>query len=130
MPAPDFPGGSDSKDSACNVGDLGSIPRSERSPAEGNGSPLQYICLENPMDGGAWQVTVHGVAKSQTRLSNFTFHVCIQFFPGGLVVKNPPQYNGFDPWIRKIYWTWKWQPTPVLLTGKSHEQRSLVGYSA
>ena len=67
-----FPGGSDCKASACNVGDLGSIPGSGRSPGEGNGTPLQYSCLENPMDRGAWQVTVHGVIKSQTRLSDFT----------------------------------------------------------
>jgi len=50
----DFPGGSDGKASAYNVGDLGSIPWSGRSPGEGNGNPLQYSCLENPMDGGAW----------------------------------------------------------------------------
>ena len=49
-----FPGGSDSKVSACNVGDLGSIPESGRSSGEGNGNPLQYSCLENSMDGGAW----------------------------------------------------------------------------
>ena len=56
-----FPGGSDSKESACNVGDLGSIPGSERSPGEGNGNPLlQYSCLENPMDREAWQATVLG----------------------------------------------------------------------
>ena len=66
-----FPGGSDSKASAHNVGDLGSIPGLERSPGEGNGN--QYSCLENSMDGGAWLATVHGVAKSQTRLGNFTF---------------------------------------------------------
>ena len=58
--------------SARNVGDLGSIPGLGRSPGEGNGNPLQYSCLENPMDGGAWWATVHGVAKSQTRLSDFT----------------------------------------------------------
>ena len=68
-----FPSGSEFKASACNVGDLGSIPGSGRSPGEGNGSPLQYSCLENPMDGGAWWATVHGVAKSQTPLSDFTF---------------------------------------------------------
>ena len=68
----DFPGGSDSKTSACNAGDLGSIPRWGRSPREGNGNPIQYSCLENPMDGGAWRATVHGVAKSRTRLSDFT----------------------------------------------------------
>ena len=68
-----FPGGSDVKASACNAGDLGSIPGLGRSPGEGNGNPLQYSCLENPMDRGAWWATVHGVAKSRTRLSDFTF---------------------------------------------------------
>ena len=68
-----FPGGSEVKASACNVGDLGSISGSGRSPGEGNGHPLQYSCLENPMDGGAWWATVHGVTKGQTQLSNFTF---------------------------------------------------------
>ena len=67
-----FSGGSDGKVSACNVGDLGSIPGLERSPGEENGTPLQYSCVENSMDRGAWQAIVHGVAKSQTRLSNFT----------------------------------------------------------
>ena len=61
-----FPGGSEVKASACNVGDLGSILGSGRSPGEGNGNPLQYSCLENPMDGGAWWATVHGVTKSWT----------------------------------------------------------------
>ena len=63
-----FKGGSEVKASACNVGDLGSIPGSGRFPGEGNGNPLQYSCLENPMDGGAWWATVHGVSK-ETRLS-------------------------------------------------------------
>ena len=67
-----FPGGSDGKASAYNVGDQGSIPESGRSPGEGNDNPLQYFCLENPMDGGAWEATVHGVAKSRTRLSDFS----------------------------------------------------------
>ena len=62
----DFPGGSDGKASAYNVGDLGSIPGSGRSPREGHGTPLQYSCLENPMDGGAWWAKVHGVTKSWT----------------------------------------------------------------
>ena len=65
-----FSGGSDDKESASNVGDPGSIPESGRSPREGNGYPLQYSCLENSMDRGAWWATVHGVAKSQTQLSN------------------------------------------------------------
>ena len=58
--------GSEVKASACNGGDLGSIPWSGRSPGEGNGNPLQYSCLENPMDREAWWATVHGVAKSRT----------------------------------------------------------------
>ena len=61
-----FPGGSDGKESACKVEGLDSIPGSERSPGEGNGNPLQYSCLENPMDGGAWRATVHGITKSWT----------------------------------------------------------------
>ena len=65
--------GSDGKASACRAGDPGSIPGLGRSPGEGNGNPLQYSCLENSMDWGAWWATVHGVAKSRTRLSNFTF---------------------------------------------------------
>ena len=73
----DFPGGSDSKASAYNVGDPGSIPGLGRSPGEGNGNPLQCSCLENPMDGGAWWATVHGVAKSWTRLSDFTHSLTI-----------------------------------------------------
>ena len=91
--------------SAYNAGDLGSIPGSGRSLGEGNGNPLQYSCLENPMDGGAWWATVHGVAKSQTRLSEFTFTFTF------------------------MHERRKWQPTPVLLPGKSHGRRSLVGRS-
>ena len=68
-----FPGGLDSKASACNAGGPGSIPGLGRSPGEGNGNPFQHSCLENPMDGGAWWAAVHGVAKSWTRLSDFTF---------------------------------------------------------
>ena len=61
------------KASACNAGDSGSIPGWGRSSGEGNGNPLQYSCLENSMDGGAWWATVHGVTKSGTQLSDFTF---------------------------------------------------------
>ena len=68
---------------------------------EGNGTPLQYSCLENPMDGGAWWAAVHGVAKSQTWLSDFTFTF--------------------------MHWRRKWQPTPVFLPGESQGQGSLVG---
>ena len=57
---------------ASSAGDLGSIPGSGRYPRKGNGNPLQYSCLENPMDGGAWLATVHGVAKSWTQVNDFT----------------------------------------------------------
>ena len=67
--APDFPGGSDGKQSACNAGDPGLVRGSGRSPGEGNGNLLQYSCLENSMDRGAWWAIVHGVAKSWTQLS-------------------------------------------------------------
>ena len=61
-----FPHGSEGKESVCNAGDLGLIPGSRRSPGEGNDYPLQYSCLKNSMDRGAWGATVHGVAKSWT----------------------------------------------------------------
>ena len=69
-----FPGGSVGEEPTCNAVDLSSIPGSGRSPRGGNGNPLQYPCLETPMDRGAWQATVHGVAKSQTPLEHT--HVC------------------------------------------------------
>ena len=65
-----FPGGSEGKASACNVGDLGLIPGLGRFPGDRNGNPLQYSCLENPVDTGAWQAVIHGVTKSWTRLSD------------------------------------------------------------
>ena len=70
---------------------------------EGNGNPLQYSCLENPMDGGAWSAAVHGVAKSWTRLSDFTFT------------------------FHFMHWRRKWQLTPVFLPGESQGLGSLVG---
>ena len=74
----DFPGGSDGKTSVYNAGDPGSIPGLGRSPAEGNGNPLQDYCLENPMDGGDWWAAVHRVAKSRTRLSDFNSNSTMQ----------------------------------------------------
>ena len=65
-----FTGGSDSKESACNAGNIDSIPGLGRSPGEGNGNPLQDSCLKNPMDRGAWRAIAPGVAKSQTQLSD------------------------------------------------------------
>ena len=81
-----------------NAGGLSLIPGQETS-REGNGTPLQYSCLENPTDGGAWWAAVHGVATSLTRLSDFTF----------------------------THWRRKWQPTPVFLPGESQGRGSLVG---
>ena len=83
------PCGSDGKASVYNAEDPGSIPGSGGSSGEGNGNLLQYSCLENPMDGRAWQATVHGVAKSQTRLRDFTRFVMCDF-PGGQMVKHLP----------------------------------------
>ena len=68
-----FPAGSVVKNRLANARDLGSIPGLGRSSGEGNGNPLQYSCLENSMDGGAWWATVHGIAKNRTRLRDFTF---------------------------------------------------------
>ena len=83
-----FVGGSDGKVSACDEGDLGFIPESRRSPGEGNGNPLQYYCLENSMNGGAWWATVHGVTESdtesQSRLSYFTFFLSFTAQPSSL----------------------------------------------
>ena len=70
----DFLGGSDGKESACSEGDPGSIPGFGRSPGEGNVYPLQYSCLVNPMDRGAWRATVHRVTKNQTQLRQLSTH--------------------------------------------------------
>ena len=70
-----FPGGLEGKAPTCIAGDLGSIPESGRSPGEGNANLLQYSCLENPTDGGAWEAADQGVTKSQTRMSIHT-HIC------------------------------------------------------
>ena len=95
-----FPGGSKVKASACNVGDLGLIPGSGRSPGEGNGNPLQYSFLENPMDGEAWWAIVHGVAKSRTRLSDFPSHTDKLLL---LIVSNQEDRYSEDTYHMK-YW--------------------------
>ena len=74
------------KDSPAIAGDMDSIPGSGRSPGEGNGYPLQYSCLENLMDRGAWRATVHGVTKNWTRLSTQHTHECGKF----RLIDNPP----------------------------------------
>ena len=97
-----FPGGLDRKESACNAGDLGFIPGLGRSPGGRNSNQLQYLCLENSMDRGAWWVTVHGIAKSQTRLSNFTSFT--SYFITGEGNGNPPQYSCLEnPVLCPVY---------------------------
>ena len=98
-----FPGGSDGKESTCNTGDLGLISVSGRCPREGNGYPLQYSCLENSMDRGAWWATVHGVEKTWTRLINYTFTIGGQALLVAQIVKNSPvkkearvQFRGWE----------------------------------
>ena len=98
-------------------------------PGERNGNPLQYSCLENSTDRGAWVATVHRVTKSQTQLSNFSL-IPLFGLPWWLNSKEPTcQYRGFNPCFGKISWRRKWLPTPVFLPEKSHGQRSLVGYN-
>ena len=80
LPGRGFPGGADGEESACSAGDPGSNPGLGRSPGGGNGNPRQYSSLENLMDGGAWQATVHGVTKIRTWLNDFTF---LSFFLPG-----------------------------------------------
>ena len=89
---------SDGKESACNAGGLGSIPGLGMSPGERNGNPLQCSCLKNPMGRGAWRATVYAVAKSRTRLSNFT---SLHFEKTVRIMKNPSQdmvYSGLLHW--------------------------------
>ena len=86
-----FPGDSDCKESAYHAGDLCLIPGSGRSPGEGSGYPLQYSCLENSMDRGAWQATVHGITKTQTWLSEVA-----------QMVKNPPAK--WETWVPSQGW--------------------------
>ena len=146
-----FPGGSRGKEPACNTGDIrdwGSIPGSGRSPGGGNGNPLQYSCLENPMDRGACQATVHGVARVGHNLATKPPPPLICFWERGkfllqLVWSSSWEISwfqvnicqcreykrcGFDPWVGKIPWRRKWQHTPEFLPGEFHRQRRLAGY--
>ena len=92
FPHSGFPAGLEGKASACNVGDpdsiqdVGSIPGSGRSPGEGNGNPLQYSCLKNPLDSGAWQATIHGVTNSWT------------VPPASLQMQELPEEPSLQPW--------------------------------
>ena len=91
-----FPGGSDGKESALNAKDPGSIPWSGRSPLEGNGYPLQYSCLENSMDRGAWQATVHGIAPFQSPPSSLhgVYPVCLSVSKVPPRIRTPGLSNG------------------------------------
>ena len=112
LPTPEFlgfPRGSAGKESAFNVGDLGSIPGLGRFPGEGKGYSLQYSGPENSMDS-----IVHGCAKNQTQLSDFHFHF---------------KLRRIKTLLPSLHWRRQWHPTPVLLPGKSHGWRSLVGCS-
>ena len=168
------------KESACNAGDtrdVGSILGFRRSPGEGNGNPLQYSCLENFMDRGAWWAAVHGVAKSRThgalmhttsfwsllgihRVQNYrwgkysyvskivmNFASITQYFlfllldhkpekrwksherKGGFLLMSKSQVSLIVSSFSFHYCVVKWQPTPILLLGKSQGWRSIVGYS-
>ena len=80
-----FHAGSDGKESVCSVGNLGSIPGWGRPPGGGRGNPLQYSCLGNPMDRGAWRATVHRVTKSRTRLKQLSMKACMLGYGASLV---------------------------------------------
>ena len=95
-----FPGGSDSKESAYSAGHLGSIPGSGRFPGEGKGNSLHYSCLENPIDGGAWQATVRGVPKSWTR-RRFHFLSFLSFFSFSCYVLF--NYSFISVEVRKVF---------------------------
>ena len=136
-----------SKESTCSAGaarDLGLIPWSWRSPGEGKGNPLQYSCLENPMDRGVWRASVQGLSRSWRQLKWHSKHsrlLLIHGFrvslmlPGDASGKEPTcqcrrrKRCGFNPCIRKIPWRRAWQPTLVFLPGKSHGHWNMVGYS-
>ena len=110
-----------------NAGDLGLIPGLGRHLRGGNGNPLQYSRLKNPMDRGAWWATVQRVAQSHTDIW--------PGFPGGASGKEPAgqcrrcKRHGFDSWVGNIPWSRAWQPIPVFLPWESHGQRSLAGYT-
>ena len=80
------------KESACNAGDLGSVPGSGKSPGGGHSNPLQYSCLENPMDRGAWRAAVHGVVQSRTHLSTYSCDDLFQQETPFLTVSMPTDY--------------------------------------
>ena len=102
-----FPSGSNGKEPACNAGDLGSILEWGKSPGKGHDNPLQYSCLENPMDRGTWQATIHEAVKSRTQLSNTHTHthththnhnLGLPRWPSGKESAYQCRWHGFNPW--------------------------------
>ena len=135
-----FPGDSVGKESACNAGDMNSIPRSGSFPGGRHDNPLHCSCLENPMEWGAWWTIVHRWQRVGQDWSNWAHIYSLldiytpRGLPGGWAIKRCLQcrrhsWCRFNPWIRKISWNMKWQSTPVLLPGKFYGQRNLAGYS-
>ena len=103
-----FPNSLDGKESVYNAGVLGLVPGSRRSPGEGNGNPFQYSCLENSMDRGAWWATVHGVTKSQTRLSD---GACKYQYVCYFCLMNSASTRGVEVSVRhpgEDIWAWAW----------------------
>ena len=129
-----FPGSSDGKESSCNAGDTSSILELGRSPGVGNGNPLQYSCLNNPMDRGAWQALVHRVVKSWKGLSDtftwlhfhsdgcvFLFLLCLLLLFFSQLFVKPPQIT-ILPFCISFSWGWSWPLPPV----QCHEPLSIV----
>ena len=108
-----FPAGSDGKVSAYNLGDLGSIPGSERSSGEENGNPLQYSCLENPMDGGAWQAIVPRGRKESDMTEQLHFHFTTSTCHSGYSAM------GIFKWIKEILVLSSWHEN-LVLAGEKH----------
>ena len=128
-----FPGDSVGKESACNAGDMNSIPRSGSFPGGRHDNPLHCSCLENPMEWGAWWTIVHRWQRVGQDWSNWAHIYSLldiythRGLPGGWAIKSCLQcrrhsWCRFNPWIRKIPWNMKWQSTPVLLPGNSTDR--------
>ena len=111
---------------AGDIRDVGLIPGSGRSPGEGNGNSLQYSCLENPMDRGDWQATVHRVTKSQAGLKQFSIDT-YNYSKYQKEQSSTTRQIIINTHTRVLFRRRQWHPTPVLLPGKSHGWRSLVG---